>query len=52
MALPSVQMDTVRALNLPPYVGKKALCILVGGLEVVVVGIVHVDACALLGCAK
>ena len=31
---------------------QSALCVLVGGLEVVVVGVVHVDAGALLGCAK
>ena len=52
MTLQSVQMDAVRALDLPPYVVKKALCVLIGGLEVAVVGKVHVDAGALLGCAK
>ena len=48
----SAQIDAARALNLPSYVVKKALCVLVGGLEDVVVGVVHVDAGALLGCAK
>ena len=52
MAPPSAQIDAARALDLPPYVVKKALCVLVDGLEVVVVGVVHVDAGALLGCAK
>ena len=52
MALQSVQKDAVRALDLPPYVVKMALFVLVGGLEVVVVGVVHVDAGNLLGCAE
>ena len=48
----SPQIDAVRALNFHLYVLKGALCALVGGLEVVVVGIlVHVDAGALLNCA-
>ena len=46
------QIDAARALDLPSYVVKKALCVLIGGLEVAVVGKVHVDAGALLGCAK
>ena len=48
----SAQIDAARALNLPSYVVKKALCVLVGGLEVVVVGILHVDAGALLKYAE
>ena len=39
MAPRSAQMDAVRALDLPLYVLKKALCVLVGGLEVGVVGV-------------
>ena len=52
MALRSAQMDAARALNLPPYVLKKALCVLIGGLEVVVVAVVHWEAGALLNYAK
>ena len=52
MALRSAQMDAVRALDLLLYVLKKALCVLVGGLEVVVVGELHVDAGARMNCAK
>ena len=48
MALRSAQMDAVRALDLPLYVLKKALCVLVGGLEVGVVGVLHVGAGILL----
>ena len=52
MAPRSAQMDTPRALDLPPYVLKKALYVLIGGLEVVVVAVVHGDAGALLNYAK
>ena len=52
MAPRSAQIDATRALDLPPYEIKKALCVLVGGLEVVVVGVVHVDAGAQVGYAK
>ena len=52
MAPRSAQMDAVRALDFPPYVLKKALCVLVGGLEVGVVGAVHVDTGAPLAGAK
>ena len=52
MAPRSPQMDAVRALDFHFYVLKGALCVLVGGLEVVVVGILHVDAGALLNYAK
>ena len=52
MAPRSAQMDAARALNFHLYVLKRALCVLVGGLEVVVVVILHVDAGALLNCAK
>ena len=45
-------MDAARALNFHLYVLKGALCVLVGGLEVVVVVILHVDAGALLNCAE
>ena len=44
MAPRSAQMDAARALDFISYVLKKALCVLVGGLEDVLVGIVHVDA--------
>ena len=52
MAPRSPQMDAARALDFHLYVLKGALCVLVGGLEVVVVGILHVDAGALLNYAK
>ena len=52
MAPRSPQIDPARALDFYLYVLKEALCVLVGGLEVVVVGILHVDAGALLNYAK
>ena len=48
MAPRSAQMDAVRALDLPLYVLKKALCVLVGGLEVGVVGVLQVETGVLL----
>ena len=48
MALRLAQMDAVRALDLLLYVLKKPLCVLVGGLEVGVVGVLHVGAGILL----
>ena len=45
-------MGAARALDLHFYVLKRALCVLVGGLGVVVVGVLHVDAGALLNCVK
>ena len=50
MAPRSSQTDAVRVLDFLLYVIKEAVCVLVGGLEVVVVGVVHVDAGALLNC--
>ena len=52
MAPRLAQMDTARALDLLPYVLKMALCLLVGGLKVEVVGVLHADAGALLNCAE
>ena len=46
------KIDAVRALDFHFYVLKGALCVLVGGLEFVVVGILHVDAGALLNYPK
>ena len=48
MASRLAKMDASKALDLLPYVLKMALCVLVGGLKVVVVGVLHVDAGALL----
>ena len=52
MAPRLAQMEAVRALDFPPYVLKKVLCVLVGGLEVGVVGVLHVDAGELSICFK
>ena len=52
MAPRSPQIDAARALDFQLYVLLEALCVLFGGLEVVVVGILHVDASALLNYAK
>ena len=52
MAPRFAQMDAARALDLLPYILKMALCVLVGGLKVVVVGVLHVDAGTLLNCAE
>ena len=52
MALRSAQMDAVRALYLLLYGLKKALCVLVGGLEVGVVGVLNVGAGILLNFVK
>ena len=48
MAPRSAQMDAARALDFISYVLKKALCVLVGGLEVGVVGVLQVEAGVLL----
>ena len=45
-------MDASRALDFQLYVLLEALCVLFGGLGVMVVGILHVDAGALMNCAK
>ena len=52
MASRLAKMDAAKALDLLPYVLKKALCVLGGGLKVVVVGVLHVDAGALFNCAE
>ena len=52
MAPRLAQMDAARALDFPLYVIKLTLCVLVGGLEVVVVGVLHVDASAQMNYVK
>ena len=52
MAPRSAQLDSARALDLSHYALKKAICVLVGGLEVGVVGVLHVDDSTLMNCAK
>ena len=52
MALRLAQMDAVRALDLLLYVLKKAFCVLDSGLEVGVVGVLHVGAGQLLNFVK
>ena len=48
MAPLSAELDSASALDLPLYVVKKTLCVLVGGLEVGVVGVLQVEAGVLL----
>ena len=45
-------MDAARALDFQLYVLLEALCVLFGGLGVVVVGVLHVDDSTLMNCAK
>ena len=45
-------MDASRALDFQLYVLLEALCVLFGGLGVVVVGVLHVDDSTLMNCAK
>ena len=45
-------MDAARALDFQLYVLLEALCVLFGGLGVVVVGVLHVDDSTLTNCAK